>query len=766
MVASYELLGELGHGGMGVVYKARHIRLDRFVALKMVLAGAHASPVQLARFLSESQAIARLQHPNIVQLYEVGEHEGLPFLALEFVDGDSLAQKTGGRPMPPREAAQLIAILAGAMDYAHRNGVIHRDLKPANILLTADGVPKVVDFGLAKRLEVESAHTRTGTLMGTPSYMAPEQARGDNQGIGPHTDVYALGAVLYELLTGRPPFLAANAMETVLAVLNSEAVAPSRIQPRTPRDLETICLKCLQKEPGQRYASAAALADDLYRQVAGEPIRARPVGPAERLVRWARRHPGVAALTAAVMVLLTTVAVVSMIAAVAIREGKLAAEQNAETARVAQKQAEDARAEAERQKGAAERSAAAALAARKRADENARTAEDQRELALDALGSLVTKVQDQLSDAPDTQQIKKELLEDALAGLRKVAATGDQAALVDIRSAEAHRRLGLLFTRLGDLPSARREYEEVYRIVKANADADPANPDWKRNLSVAVSKLGDLAVIVGDTAGARKWYGECLAHRTELTRVTGDSAKSLVDLAQVYLMLGGVSGPGDAQDYLSRSLEIRSGILEADRKSAAAWRDVWISHLRLAEWHLKQGNPAAARTHVGECLTIARLLTKSTKKDAVRLALSHARSGDVYRAEKKPEEAQRDYAEAVRLVKPEAEKNQKDAELQITYAVFLAHAGDHREAADLARSIRGTASANAYLLYNVACVYSLCAEAAGDRAIAAGYVRSAHDALRAALAAGYVGYEQIRTDPDLAAARSAPGFREVEKRLR
>jgi hypothetical protein len=287
-VAGYEILGELGRGGMGVVYKARHVQLNRLVALKMILAGSHAGETELARFRVEAEAVARLQHPGIVQIYEVGESEGKPFFSLEFVEGGSLSAKLGGVPLPARRAAELVAALAGAVDAAHRKGIVHRDLKPANVLLTADGTPKITDFGLAKRLDA-AGQTATGAVMGTPSYMAPEQAMGKKD-IGPAADVYALGAILYELLMGRPPFLGAEALDTLRQVVSDEPVPPSRSNHRVPHDLETICLKCLHKEPKKRYGSARELAEDLGRWLAGEPIAARPVGQAERLWRWARRH--------------------------------------------------------------------------------------------------------------------------------------------------------------------------------------------------------------------------------------------------------------------------------------------------------------------------------------------------------------------------------------------------------------------------------------------------------------------------------------------
>ena len=297
VIAGYEVLEELGRGGMGVVYKARQLKLNRLVALKMVLAGAHAVSSDLLRFLAEAEAVAQLQHANIVQVHEVGSHGGLPFISLEYVDGGTLARKLKGTPLLPKEAAVLTATLGRAVQFAHQHGVVHRDLKPGNVLLTADGTPKIADFGLAKRSAAGPGVTQTGAVLGTPSYMAPEQAE-CKKDIGPAADIYALGAILYELLTGRPPFQAPTQLDTVLQVVSDEPVPPRRLQPKAPRDLETICLKCLQKEPRKRYATAAALADDLDRFLGDRPILARPVGRLERTGRWCRRNPIVAGLAA------------------------------------------------------------------------------------------------------------------------------------------------------------------------------------------------------------------------------------------------------------------------------------------------------------------------------------------------------------------------------------------------------------------------------------------------------------------------------------
>jgi WD40 repeat protein len=295
-VPGYEILRVLGRGGMGVVYLAQHLDLKRPIALKMILAGGHADDRERARFRAEAEAVARLQHANIVQIHEVGEAGGLPYCALEYVEGGSLARKLAGGPLPPAEAARLVEVLARAMQLAHSRNVVHRDLKPANVLLSADGTPKVTDFGLARQLDSDSGQTQSGAILGTPSYMAPEQAGGQAHAAGPPADVYALGAILYECLTGRPPFKGASLADTLEQVRHQQPVPPSRLRPGLPRDLEVICLKCLRKEAERRYTSAEALADDLRRWQAGEPIRARPVGGGERAVKWVRRNPLVAFL--------------------------------------------------------------------------------------------------------------------------------------------------------------------------------------------------------------------------------------------------------------------------------------------------------------------------------------------------------------------------------------------------------------------------------------------------------------------------------------
>jgi serine/threonine protein kinase/WD40 repeat protein len=311
-IPGYEILGELGRGAMGVVYRARQIGLNRVVALKMILSGRYASTTELARFKKEAALIASLPHPNIVQVFDCSEHDGHPYFTCECIEGGTLANKISGVPQPAREAARFLETLARAVHHAHQAGIIHRDIKPANILLTKDGVPKIVDFGLAKQADSELSATIQGALLGTPMYMSPEQSAGHGKHVGPATDIYGLGAILYEMLTGRPPFQASNIQEVLKKIGESEPVSPRLIRRSIPRDLETICLKAMEKRPSDRYRSAADMAEDLQRFLSDRPIQARPVSQLESLWRLCKRQPLKASALLASVLLLVTVTIVSL----------------------------------------------------------------------------------------------------------------------------------------------------------------------------------------------------------------------------------------------------------------------------------------------------------------------------------------------------------------------------------------------------------------------------------------------------------------------
>jgi WD40 repeat protein len=347
----YQLLDEIARGGMGVVYRARQIRLHRLVALKMILAGQLASPEEVQRFQREAEAIASLDHPGIVPIYEVGEHDGLHYFSMKLIEGGSLASRK--LPMPARRAAETLTSVARAVHHAHQRGILHRDLKPGNILLDRQGHPLVTDFGLARQVEGDTHATRTGGIVGTPSYMPPEQARSEKV-LTTSVDVYSLGAILYELLTGRPPFRAETPLDTILQVLDCEPQPPRKLRPQMDSDLETICLKCLEKMPERRYSSAAALADELDRWIHGEPILARPVGGAERLWRWGRRNPGIAVSLAALFLTLLIGILVSVSLAVVASTNARVADANAQRADREAASAREEKALSERRRYAAE----------------------------------------------------------------------------------------------------------------------------------------------------------------------------------------------------------------------------------------------------------------------------------------------------------------------------------------------------------------------------------------------------------------------------
>ncbi len=559
-VPGYELLEEIGRGGMGVVYKAREEQLDRVVALKMILAGAHAGRTELGRFESEMHAVAQLQHENIVRIYHSGSHEGRPFCAMEFLDGGSLAEKLGGKPVGARRAAELIEALARAMHHAHRRGFIHRDLKPANILIDEHGTAKITDFGLARKFGEAAAarYTATGNVVGTPAYMAPEQAKGSDKDLGPATDVYALGAILYELLTGTPPFQADSPMDTMLQVVHEEPLPPGRLA-RVPRDQETVCLKCLEKAPRRRYGSAEALADDLRRFLEGRPIQARPVGRWERAWKWARRRPTAAALLATVPLAVVALLVVSLGYNVALQTALASKEKHARDAEeqrdiangalqeeAKQRQrAEEQEAVAKKERDLAEAARKAEKTQRERAEEQEKLAQRQRQraehfltLTRTAMDEVLTEMSEEwLADAPYMTPVRRNLLAKARelrAELLKEEA-GDPYVRLEL--GQASRRVGDIYRTMGSHKEAAEAYDESVGELGGLADEYRDRPEYRRQLALSLHQQGLLWLDRSDLPRARdalhgarriqEGLPETPEHQAELARTLNRLAQAL-----------------------------------------------------------------------------------------------------------------------------------------------------------------------------------------------------------------------------------------------
>jgi eukaryotic-like serine/threonine-protein kinase len=545
-VGDYEILGVLGRGGMGVVYKARQKRLNRIVALKMILGGLHAGDEDLRRFRQEAEASARLQHPNIVQIHEVGEMDGKPYFSLEYVDGGCLANKMANEPQPAFSAAQLIEILARAMHYAHQRGIVHRDLKPANILLatappdgsatapvTSFGIPKVTDFGLAKRMDVDLGQTQTGAIMGTPSYMAPEQAGGRIREIGPATDIYALGAILYDLLTGRPPFKANTLADTLQQVQMAEPVSPGRLQPQVPRDLATICLKCLNKEPKKRYESSMALAEDLGRFLAGEPIRARPTSLLERGFKWSKRHPSLAALIAVCILSFVGLGIGGWYYAASLYWANQEIKKANELA-----QAERVR------------------------------AEDNFEQALTAIDGVLTDMGVSIEEVPLLEKPRLKILTKAVLLFKHIVTEDQKTPQALFKSARAKERLGEAELLLDHLSAAEAAYKEAEVGFKELIASAPKKAEYRGEMARTSHDMGLLYRKLGLFGEASCAFWEAMDLREDLVRESPDELSYLKDYAQSIYWLGATlarmrGGQEEAEEMYQLAIHKQDELLAA-----------------------------------------------------------------------------------------------------------------------------------------------------------------------------------------------------------
>jgi serine/threonine protein kinase/tetratricopeptide (TPR) repeat protein len=651
-VPGYDILEELGRGGMGVVYKARDRRLQRLVALKMVLAGAHAGKVGLARFRAEAEAVAKLLHSNIVQIYETGECDGRPYFSLEYVDGGSLAQRMVESPPTPRAAAKLVETLARTMDVAHQRGIVHRDLKPANILLanidsqstavrsresdsgslpanhwSRQTVPKIADFGLAKRVDEDSSQTQSGTILGTPSYMAPEQASGKNREIGPAADIYSLGAILYEMLVARPPFKAGSPIDTVRQVIEQEPVPPRQLEPRVPLDLETICLKCLEKEPAKRFATAAELADDLHRFVHDEPIRARPTPAWERAWKWGKRRPTTVALLA-----VCALAVVGLVLGIAIHNASLRGrlDEALEKERWARRREQDARDEQRLSRVRAEGqklfdSARLAVAAR---DWSSARVDLEKSLTTLAGAARVEEIRD-----PATALLKKVEKELSVEADRRASGARFQKF---VKNRDEAQFLGTLYTGMdlaANLDAARTAAQNALGVYAVLAEKEPS-PRLDAHLSdlqksEIVADCSQLLLILAETQAqstfdlkgrqkeerlrsalesleqARRLGAPARAvhlRRSRYLTMLGNQAEaSLEEKRAQAAPLAAVLDHFLTADELYRREKFAEAIKEFDHVIEAKPGHFWAQYVN-AICLLRQGRPAEARTLLTACL--------------------------------------------------------------------------------------------------------------------------------------------------------------------
>jgi serine/threonine-protein kinase len=603
-VGRYEIRGELGRGGWGIVYHAYDTELKRPIALKMLSAGVGASVDELIRFRGEAELVARLQHPNIVQIYEIGQHdEGQPFLALEYVDGGSLDRRTKGQPQPARTAAETVEVLARAIHAAHQQGVIHRDLKPANVLLQrrsdvlpapaafrlSDFVPKLCDFGLAKRVEGSSSLTRTGDVLGTPSYMAPEQAAGSKD-VGPPVDVYALGAILYEMLTGRPPFAGESVWDTLQQVLHDDPAPPSRLVPRLHRDLSTICLKCLHKSPARRYASAEALADDLRRWLDGDPIQARPVGRGERFWRSVRRHP-----------LVTVLAVSTSVTAVALVYGLFAAHERAH-----QKAVNDQ--ELGHQKAVSEE-----------AEAHRKELQEQYNRSLAALDGVLALIMQEDGNGLGRQRGLEPLHQELLKyydGMVK----RQEGALGSARQelAGACAKLGQLMKKTGNRDQAVAAYQKAADLYEAVIADKGAAADVRFELADARLEIGQQYRDLAKLQQAEDAYRKAREGFDRLCRESPNEPKYSRRLAEVWHNLGILYNDRGAQikslEAYRTALALRQKLFDGDRSNVDYMRDVARSHGYIGDVELDLGDYARADASYWESHKLREKLVQLNQK--------------------------------------------------------------------------------------------------------------------------------------------------------
>jgi tetratricopeptide (TPR) repeat protein len=577
----YELLGEIARGGMGVVYRARQKSLNRLLALKMVRGADRLDPEQVRRFRNEAETVALLDHPHIVPVYEVGEHDGQLYFSMKLIEGGTAAGSLGRFAADPRAAARLLAQVARAVHHAHQRGVLHRDLKPSNVLLDAEGRPHVTDFGLAKRIESDSSLTQSGALVGTPSYMAPEQTSGVAGTVTTASDVYGLGATLYALLTGRPPFQGATALDTLAQVREREPEQPERLNPKVDRDLQTVCLKCLQKDPAKRYGSAAALADDLERWLRREPVEARPTGMTARVRRWCGRNPIVAGLTASALFLLLVVLVGAPLSIALLLEKQA---QNDAAYRTAEQK-------------------------RKEADERRREALENLKDAHAAVDQLLTRVgRDKLADTPHMERVRRELLTDALRFYQKFLQKKDPDGALQVQAARAYIAAGAIQLKLGDPREAENSIRQGLALLRKMLTRQQVNLEYQDLLAEGWIYLGQARLWAHRTQEAEEAFQKARSIATRLVTVRPRSlayrehlARACADLGTTYARSG---RPQQAEGPFREALRLGEQLLLADAENLPYQQTVATVQANLGTLLAQLGNGQEGEKRVRQAVAI------------------------------------------------------------------------------------------------------------------------------------------------------------------
>ncbi len=807
-VLEYELLALLGEGGMGVVWKARQVKLNRLVALKMVLGEQRAGSKELIRFLAEAEAVAAVKHPHVVQVYDYGEANGRPFLAMEYLPGGSLSDrlKRTGR-LDPKAAAELLSTLAGAVQAAHDVGIVHRDLKAGNVLYDQHGQPKVTDFGLAKRAGGGNL-TATQAVMGTPAYMAPEQARGDTKFVGPQADVYSLGVILYECLTDTRPFEAPDQLALLRKVAEEEPERPGKRVQGLPRDVELICLKCLAKDLTERYPTARALAADLDRFAAGEPVSVRAAWVVERAAKWARRKPALAvAYTLGLLcVPLVVLAAGSGIAAVTVsRQNQALGKANT----------------------LAEQKRQLAVAAARAANEQNRSAVDAHVDLITLMGSklrFVPAIQDEREQIVDNAKKRLEAGVRAMTDLRRDVEWAPEDEGHNWRSlARAHQALGRLSLMRNQVTDGMAQFRQAEEIIAELATADPENLnvqiDWVRTQR----QLGDVSMNrLGDTEGAQRYFRRaieisraCLAKKPDQDVYKSELANSLGPLAGSELTLGHLE---KARDLYREGIAVRESFSPAEAKKLESRRELASHYEQLAELNVRMGDLVEGQRLYDQCVALRQEVAAEqpdfwpAQND---LAVSYNQQGSMRFPQGRDAAAARQFhRKALLVLEKRAKAEPSDLENKHTLAqtlyyeatcalhsgdkpgsdagfrqcleickelttgpkakiwetdlmLALARCGDHAQAARIAEALVATPPKDEHLYVESACGYALAAGAAGDDAVLVQrYKTAAIDCLRKSKERGWADVASLEKDTDLEPIHDDPAFQALLREFR